>query len=354
MTVLTLKKQPSSKTNRLDFKNGRIELMHGSGGRAMAQLIEQLFLLEFDNDYLRQKNDQACFHVNNDRMVITTDAHVISPLFFPGGNIGCLAVHGTINDIAMAGAKPLYLTASFILEEGFPLIDLQKIVKSMAKAAQEANVAIIAGDTKVVEKGKGDGIFITTTGIGIVANHLCISGDQAKSGDKVIISGYIGDHGVAILSLRNNLQFQTTIQSDTQALHDLVAKMVETVPNIHCLRDPTRGGLATTLNELALQSKVGFMIEEEKIPIRNEVLGACELLGLDPLYVANEGKLVAICSAYESEKLLAAMREHPLGRESTIIGEVIEDKRNFVQLKTKMGGMRIVDWLIGEQLPRIC
>lgn len=354
MSVLTLKKQHSSKTNRLDFKNGRIELTHGSGGRAMAQLIEQLFLLEFDNDYLKQKNDQACFHVKSGRMVMTTDAHVISPLFFPGGDIGCLAVHGTINDIAMSGAKPLYLSASFILEEGFPLNDLQKIVKSMAKAAQEANVSIIAGDTKVVEKGKGDGVFITTTGIGVVANHIRISGDQAKLGDKVIISGYIGDHGVAIMSLRNNLQFQTTLQSDTQDLHDLVATMIDAVPDIHCLRDPTRGGLATTLNEWTLQSKVGFLIEEEKIPVRDEVLGACELLGLDPLYVANEGKLVAICSAKDSEKLLAVMRQHPLGRDSAIIGEVTDDKRNFVQLKTKMGGMRIVDWLIGEQLPRIC
>lgn len=354
MAGLALKNQHSSKINRLDFRNGRVEQIHGSGGRAMAQLIEQLFLLEFDNDYLKQKNDQACFNVDNGRMVMTTDAYVISPLFFPGGDIGCLAVHGTINDIAMAGAQPLYLTASFILEEGFPLVDLQIIVKSMAKAAREANVAIITGDTKVVEKGKGDGVFITTSGIGVVANHIHISGDRAKPGDKVIISGHIGDHGVAIMSLRNNLQFQTTIQSDTQALHDLVVAMVAAVPDIHCLRDPTRGGLATTLNELALQSNVGFFIEEEYVPIRNEVQGACELLGLDPLYIANEGKLVAICSANDSEKLLTIMRQHPLGRNAAIIGEVTDDKRNFVQLKTKLGGLRIVDWLVGEQLPRIC
>lgn len=354
MSVLTLKNQHSAKINRLDFKNGRIELSHGSGGRATAQLIEQLFLLEFNNEWLAQKNDQACFNVSSSRLVMATDAHVISPVFFPGGDIGCLAVHGTINDIAMAGAKPLYLTASFILEEGFPLADLQKIVKSMANAARDAHVAIIAGDTKVVEKGKGDGIFITTTGIGTVANHIHISGDQAKPGDKVIISGRIGDHGVAIMSLRNNLQFQTTIQSDTQALHDLVATMVNAVPGIHCLRDPTRGGLATTLNELAAQSSVGFLIEEIKIPIHNEVLGACELLGLDPLYVANEGKLIAICSANDSDTLLSAMRLHPFGKDAAIIGEVVEDPRKFVQLKTKMGGLRIVDWLAGEQLPRIC
>lgn len=354
MTAITLKNPFFTKTNRLDFKNGRVELIHGSGGRAMAQLIEQLFLQEFNNEWLAQKNDQACFNVSSGRMVMTTDAHVISPLFFAGGDIGCLAVHGTINDIAMSGAKPLYLTASFILEEGFPLADLQKIVQSMAKAAREANVSIIAGDTKVVEKGKGDGIFITTTGIGVVANHIHISGDQAKPGDKVIISGHIGDHGVAIMSLRNNLQFQTTIQSDTQSLHDLVAAMIDAVPNIHCLRDPTRGGLATTLNEWALQSNVGFLIDETKIPVRDEVLGACELLGLDPLYVANEGKLIAVCEANDSERLLTALHRHPLGKDAAIIGEVIEDPRKFVQLKTRMGGLRIVDWLVGEQLPRIC
>ncbi|MDF1930107.1 hydrogenase expression/formation protein HypE [Legionella pneumophila] len=263
-------------------------------------------------------------------------------------------MHGTVNDVAMSGAKPLYLTASFILEEGFPLNDLRKIVYSMADAARQAGVAIIAGDTKVVERGKGDGIFITTTGVGIVPAGIHISGDAAKPGDKIIVSGFIGDHGVAIMAHRNNLEFQTKVQSDTASLHGLVGEMVKAVPELHCLRDPTRGGLATTLNELALQSKVGFVIDESKIPIRTEVASACELLGLDPLYVANEGKLIAICPPEKAERLLTAMKAHPLGLHAEIIGEVIEDHRCFVQLKTKLGGLRIVDWLAGEQLPRIC
>lgn len=338
----------------LDIKHGRIELTHGSGGRAMTQLIDQLFFNAFDNPYLAQKNDAACFVVNQGKMVMTTDAHVVSPLFFPGGDIGSLSVHGTINDLSMMGAKPVYLAASFILEEGLSLADLQRIVNSMASAAKQANVFIIAADTKVVERGKGDGIFITTTGIGIVPEGVQISGDQAKAGDHVIVNGFIGDHGVAIMAHRNNLQFQTTLQSDTAALHELVAMMLEAVPQIHCMRDPTRGGLATTLNEIAQQSQVGFLIDENKIPIRPEVAGACELLGLDPLYVANEGKLLAICDAQNSEKLLQAMQQHPLGKHAVIIGEVIEDPRHFVQLQTKLGGRRIVDWLTGEQLPRIC
>lgn len=339
---------------KLNIKQATIDLSHGSGGRAMTQLIDQVFLAAFDNPWLAQKNDQACFEVTSGRMVMATDAHVISPLFFPGGDIGCLAVHGTINDIAMSGAKPLYLAASFILEEGFPLSSLQKIVESMAHAAKSANVYIIAGDTKVVERGKGDGVFITTTGVGIVPEGISISGDKAKIGDHVIVNGYLGDHGVAIMSQRNNLQFFTTIKSDTAALHDLVSHMINAVPMLHCLRDPTRGGLATTLNELARQSRVGFMIDENKIPIRTEVASACELLGLDFLYVANEGKCIAICPAEHSQRLLNAMHQHPLGKDAAIIGEVIEDPRHFVQLKTKLGGMRIVDWLVGEQLPRIC
>ncbi|KTC90567.1 hydrogenase expression/formation protein HypE [Fluoribacter dumoffii] len=342
------------KSPKLNIREGIINLAHGSGGRAMAQLIEQMFLTAFDNQWLAERNDQALFSVSAGRMVMTTDAHVISPLFFPGGNIGSLAVHGTVNDIVMSGAKPLYLSASFILEEGFPLADLQKIVESMAAAAQQANIAIISGDTKVVERGKGDGIFITTTGLGVVPEGVHISGNRAKPGDQVLVSGSMGDHGVAIMAHRNNLQFQTKIQSDTASLHDLVSYMIAAVPDIHCMRDPTRGGLATTLNEFALQSNVGFIIDENKIPIRTEVAGACELLGLDALYVANEGKLVAICALDDADTLLAAMRSHPLGMHAEIIGEVVEDPHHFVQLKTKLGGMRIVDWLTGEQLPRIC
>ncbi|MCL2298052.1 MAG: hydrogenase expression/formation protein HypE [Proteobacteria bacterium] len=338
----------------LDFENGRIDMSHGSGGRASAQLIDELFAEAFDNDYLRQGNDQAAFDVTAGRMVMSTDAHVVSPLFFPGGDIGCLSVHGTINDVAMAGARPLYLAASFVLEEGLPLADLKRIVDSMAAAAREAHVPIVTGDTKVVEKGKGDGVFITTTGIGVVPSGVDIRGDRARSGDKILVSGTIGDHGVAVMALREELSFETALRSDTAALHTLVAAMVAHVPDIHCLRDPTRGGLGTTLNELARQSGCGMVIHETALPVRPEVNAACEFLGLDPLYAANEGKLVAICAAEDAERLLAAMRAHPLGSQAAIIGEVIEDDHRFVQMKTAFGGSRIVDWLTGEQLPRIC
>jgi len=338
----------------VDFKHGRVDMTHGSGGRAMAQLIEELFLAAFDNEWLRQQNDQAAFTVPGGRMVMATDSHVVSPLFFPGGDIGCLSVHGTINDVAMAGARPLHLAAGFILEEGFPLADLQRIVLSMAAAAKEAGVPIVTGDTKVVEQGKGDGVFITTTGVGIVPGGVDIRGDRARPGDRILVSGMLGDHGVAIMSLRENLSFDTTIASDTAALHGLVAAMVAAVPDIHCLRDPTRGGLATTLNEIARQSGCGMTIRERTLPIRAEVNAACEFLGLDPLYVANEGKLVAICAPEDADRLLAAMRAHPQGRDAAIVGEVIADPHHFVQMETSFGGRRVVDWLTGEQLPRIC
>ena len=338
----------------VDFKHGRVDMTHGSGGRAMAQLIEELFLAAFDNEWLRAANDNACFAVPNGRMVMATDSHVVSPLFFPGGDIGCLSVHGTVNDVAMSGARPLYLAASFILEEGFPLADLKRIVESMAQAAREAGVAIVTGDTKVVEQGKGDGVFITTTGIGVVPEGVNISGDRAQPGDAILVSGTLGDHGVAIMSSRESLGFETTIRSDTAALHDLVARMVAAVPDIHVLRDPTRGGLATTLNEIARQSGVGMLLREEAIPVRQEVEAACEFLGLDPLYVANEGKLICLCAAEHAETLLAVMRAHPLGAEAAIIGSVHADPQHFVQMETGFGGKRIVDWLTGEQLPRIC
>ena len=357
MTETMIRNSPGIKKPcgpKLNFKTGCIDLSHGSGGRATAQLISQLFFPAFQNEWLAQQNDCALFPVGTGRMVMTTDGHVISPLFFPGGDIGSLSVNGTINDIAMAGARPLYLSASFILEEGFPLSDLKTIVTSMATAARKANVSIITGDTKVVERGKGDGVFITTTGVGVVPHGINISGNNARPGDHVIISGYMGDHGVAIMSQRNNLQFFTTIQSDTAPLHDLVLQMITTAPNLHCLRDPTRGGIATTLNEWALQSQVGFIINEQKIPIRTEVASACELLGLDAMYVANEGKLLAICAPQDSPSLLAAMREHPQGTDAAIIGEVVDDSRCFVQLQTNTGGLRMMDWLSGEQLPRIC
>ena len=321
----------------------------------MAQLIEELFCAALANEYLAQGNDGAVLPTpQSGRMVMTTDAHVVSPLFFPGGDIGCLSVHGTVNDLAVMGARPLWLAASFILEEGFPLADLKCIVDSMAHAARAAGVSIVTGDTKVVERGKGDGVFITTTGVGVVADGLVLSGERARAGDVILLSGAIGDHGMAIMSKRENLTFDAPIESDTAALNGLVADMLASGADIHVMRDPTRGGLATTLNEIAKQSGVGMVLDEAGIPLRPVVEAACEFLGFDPLYIANEGKLVAICAADDAARLLAVMRAHPLGRESAIIGTVQADPHHFVQMKTRFGGQRIVDWLSGEQLPRIC
>jgi len=338
----------------VDFKHGCVDLSHGGGGRAMAQLIDELFRRAFDNEWLRQGNDQAMFTVPPGRLVVATDSHVVSPLFFPGGDIGCLSVHGTINDVAMSGAVPLYLAAAFILEEGFALADLKRIVDSMAAASKEAGVPVVTGDTKVVEKGKGDGVFITTTGVGVVPEGIVISGDRARPGDRVLVSGTVGDHGMAVMSQRESLAFGTDLRSDTAALHGLVAAMIEAVPEVRVLRDPTRGGLATTLNEIAAQSGVGMLIDEAAVPVLGAVEAACEFLGLDPLYVANEGKLIAICASEDAAPLLAAMRAHPLARDAAIIGEVVEDPHHFVQMRTRFGGKRIVDWLTGDQLPRIC
>ena len=340
---------------RLDFKNGRVDLSHGAGGRAMGQLIEDVFLAAFDNDWLRAGNDQSAFDVTAGRMVMTTDAYVVSPIFFPGGDIGSLAVNGTINDIAMAGARPLYLSASFVIEEGFPLADLKRIAVSMAEAARAAGAPIITGDTKVVERGKADKVFVATTGVGVAPTGLFLSSDAGRPGDVVILSGTIGDHGVAVMSKRENLEFETEIRSDSAALHGLVAEMVAAAgPSLRVMRDPTRGGIAATLNELAHRSNVGFSIEEEAIPVRAEVAAACEFLGLDPLNVANEGKLIAIAAPEGAEALLAAMRAHPLGADAAIIGRAVEDDNCFVEMRTAFGGGRIVDWLAGEQLPRIC
>ncbi len=339
----------------LDIKHGRIDLSHGSGGRAMAQLIEELFSAAFDNEYLRQGNDGALLPVPaGGRMVMAADAHVVSPLFFPGGDIGCLSVHGTINDVAVMGAKPLWLSASFILEEGFPLADLKRIVESMAAAAKEAGVPIVTGDTKVVEQGKGDGVFITTTGVGIVPEGTNLSGDLAQPGDRILVSGTLGDHGMAIMAERESLGFSAPIRSDTAALHGLIDALLASGAQVRVLRDPTRGGLATTLNEIARQSKVGMMLQEKALPVNPEVAAACEFLGLDPLYVANEGKLVVIVAAEDEAKALAAMRTHPLGQRAVTVGSVHEDPHHFVQMTTAFGGKRIVDWLTGEQLPRIC
>jgi len=340
--------------DRLSFRTGSVDMTHGGGGRAMADLIRDLFHRHLANPILDQGHDAALFDVPAGRLVMSTDGHVVSPLFFPGGDIGALAVHGTLNDVAMAGAKPLYMTAGFILEEGFPLADLERIVLSMAHAAREADVPIVTGDTKVVEKGKGDGVFITTTGLGVVPDGVHIAAQNARPGQAILVSGSLGDHGVAILSKRENLEFETGIRSDSAALHTLVAAMVEEVPGIAVLRDPTRGGLAATLNEIARTARVGMVLDEAVIPVKPDVAAACELLGLDPLHVANEGKLICLCAAEDAERLLAVMRRHPLGEHAAVIGEVVEDETGLVRMKTGFGGQRIVDWLAGEQLPRIC
>lgn len=347
-------------TRPLDIKHGRIDMGHGAGGKAAAQLIAELFVAELDNPFLRQGDDGAVlplptFAAGPGRLVMATDGHVVSPLFFPGGDVGCLAVHGTVNDVAMLGATPLYLSASFILEEGFPLADLQRIVRSMAQAAHEAGVPVVTGDTKVVEKGKGDGVFISTTGVGVLPPGVDISGRNARVGDVLLLSGSVGDHGMAVLSQRESLAFETTLLSDTAALHTLVAALLAAAPGgVRALRDPTRGGLAITLNEIAQQSGVGMLLQEAAIPVKPQVDAACELLGLDPLYVANEGKLVAVCAPEAAEAALAALRAHPLGAEAAIIGTVTDDPHQFVQMATRFGGRRVVDWLSGEQLPRIC
>ncbi|MGJ4949583.1 hydrogenase expression/formation protein HypE [Bradyrhizobium sp. HKCCYLS20291] len=340
---------------RLDLKNGCVDLSHGAGGRAMAQLIAGLFHEAFGNEWLARGNDQSAFDVAAGRMVMTTDGYVVSPLFFPGGNIGSLAVHGTVNDIAMAGARPLYLSASFIIEEGFPFSDLKRIADAMGQAAREAGIAIITGDTKVVERGKADGVFISTAGVGVLPDGLDLSADKARPGDRVLLSGSLGDHGVAIMSKRQNLTFDTEIVSDSAALHDLVAAMVVAGGRgIRLMRDPTRGGLAATMNEIAQQSNLGFRLQEETIPVKPAVAAACELLGLDPLHVANEGKLVAVVAPELAGAVLAAMKAHPLGHDAADIGEAVADDHRFVQMATSFGGGRIVDWLSGEQLPRIC
>jgi hydrogenase expression/formation protein HypE len=351
-------KNQKTYTRPLDIKRGHIDMSHGAGGKAAAQLIEELFLAELDNPFLRQGDDGAVLPLPpqaGGRLVMATDGHVVSPLFFPGGDVGCLSVHGTLNDVAMLGAQPLYMSASFIIEEGYPLVDLQRIVRSMAAAAREAGVPVVTGDTKVVEQGKGDGVFISTTGVGWLPPGIEISGRNARVGDVLLVSGTLGDHGVAVMSQRESLAFETTIESDTAALHTLVADMLAAAPGaVRVLRDPTRGGLATTLNEIAHQSGVGMVLQESDIPVRAQVDAACELLGLDPLYVANEGKLVAVVAPEAADAVLAAMRAHPRGQEATCIGVVIEDSHHFVQMKTRFGGSRVVDWLTGEQLPRIC
>jgi hydrogenase expression/formation protein HypE len=329
-------------------------LGHGSGGKLSAELVRDIFLPAFRNPALSRLDDQAIVPVNGSRIAVTTDSFVVKPLFFPGGDIGSLAVHGTVNDLAMGGAQPLFLSAAFIIEEGLSIEMLRRVVSSLQGAAEAAGVQVITGDTKVVEKGKGDGLFINTTGIGLVPDGLEMSADRARPGDKVLLSGPIGEHGIAILAQREGLEFESRIESDSAALHTLVAEMLRVTQSIRCMRDPTRGGLSSALNEIATQSKVGIELDEGAIPIREEVRGACEMLGLDPLYVANEGKLIAIIETGVIEEVLTAMRKHPLGRHARIIGEATEKNRGLVTMRTPLGTTRIVDMLAGDQLPRIC
>jgi len=333
---------------------GLIQLDQGSGGRAMHELIDSLFVSAFKNPLLEERNDSAVFEIRGGRLAMTTDSYVVDPIFFPGGNIGSLAVHGTVNDLAMRGATPLYITAGFILEEGLAYGDLEKVVLSMAEAAREAGVQVIAGDTKVVPRGKADKVFINTCGIGTVPEGIDIRGQNARPGDLVLINGTIGDHGMAVLCKREGLAFENEIQSDAASLNGLVGLMLDAFPGIHVLRDPTRGGVATTLNEIAEQSGVGIRLFEEALPIREDVLGACEVLGLDPLYVANEGKVLAVIPADGADAVLEVMRRHPLGQASCRIGEIVSDNPGRVFLRTQIGGHRLVDMLRGEQLPRIC
>jgi len=333
----------------------RIVMGHGSGGRLSHELVEHLFLPPFDNPALRAGDDAGVVQLApGSRLAISTDSHVVTPLFFPGGDIGRLAVCGTVNDVAMMGATPLYLAAGFILEEGLEATILQCVAASMQAAAKEAGVSIVAGDTKVVQKGRADGLYITTTGVGVIPSGVNIGGAQAQPGDRVIVSGTLGDHGIAVLAARGELGFQTEIESDVAPLNGLVSAMLSASPGVHVLRDPTRGGLATTLNEIARQSNVCILLDENSLPVKPGVRAACEMLGFDPLYVANEGKLIAIVSPREAQKVLDAMRAHRYGKDAVSVGEVQAVPSKRVLMKTAIGTTRVVDVLAGEMLPRIC
>lgn len=329
-------------------------LAHGGGGTLSHQLISKLFFSQFDNELLNEQHDSAIFNIDKSRLAFTTDSYVVQPIFFPGGNIGELAVNGTVNDLVVSGAKPIYISAGFIIEEGLPIEDLWKIVLSMKEAARKAGVKIITGDTKVVDKGKGDKIFINTTGIGIIKEGINISPKRCVPGDKIILSGRIADHGIAIMSAREGLEFETAIVSDTAPLNELFDCIEKFGNKIHVMRDPTRGGLSSSLNEIAEIANVGMLIEEEKIPILDEVKGACEILGLDPLYIANEGKMIAIVANEIADDVFKEWRKTGLGKEAEIIGEVTLENPGTVVMKTTIGSKRIVDMISGEQLPRIC
>jgi hydrogenase expression/formation protein HypE len=335
----------------------RILLGHGSGGRLTAELIQNLFVPAFGNEVLAALEDQATLHVHGlkgQRLAFTTDSFVVRPIFFPGGDIGRLAVHGTVNDLAVGGAQPLFLSAAFILEEGLALADLERVVASMRQACAEAGVALVTGDTKVVDRGKGDLVFITTSGIGLVPEGRSLSIGNGRPGDRVLVSGTIGDHGIAIMSVREGIEFETVLESDSAPLNHLTRALLEACPAIRCMRDPTRGGLASALNELAAASRVGVRLDEATLPVRPEVRGACEMLGLDALYVASEGKLIAVVPREDAGRALAALRAHPLGKNAAIIGEVVAEHPGMVTMRTLVAGERVVTLLAGEQLPRIC
>ena len=335
----------------------RVLLGHGSGGRLSADLVHRLFLPAFNNEVLARLDDQAICSLSphsDARVAFTTDSFVVRPIFFPGGDIGRLAIHGTVNDLAVGGAIPLFISAAFILEEGLPIDDLKRVAASMRQACDEAGVTLVTGDTKVVDRGKGDQIFITTSGIGVVPHGRTLSASSCRPGDRILVSGTIGDHGIAIMSVREGLEFETRLESDTASLASLTNVMLEACPDIRCMRDPTRGGVSSALHEIAAASGVGVKLDEASIPVRSEVRGACEILGLDPLYVANEGKLIAIVPGDGAETLLGVMRAHPLGSNAAIIGEVVADHVGMVVMRSLVGGTRVVTMLAGEQLPRIC
>ena len=341
------------------IRDKAITMAHGGGGRAMRELIERLVVPAFSNPLLAPLEDQARIglrglHEIGDRLAFTTDSYVVSPLFFPGGDIGKLAICGTVNDLAMAGAVPLFLSCGLIIEEGLPTADLERVLASMSALARQTGVSVVTGDTKVVNRGAADKLFINTAGIGVIAAGVNISASRARPGDAIIVNGTLGDHGVAILVARNELDLQTDLASDCQPLHGLVQAMLAACADIHCLRDATRGGLATVLNEFAISSKVGMRLQESALPLKPEVRGACEMLGLDVLYMANEGKLVAVVPREHAEAVLAAMRAHSAGVDSAIVGEVLAEPAGHVILNTLFGGERVVDMLVGEQLPRIC
>ncbi len=331
-----------------------IVLAHGSGGKLSHQLMEKMVLPQFRNELLEPLHDGAIFSIGSQRVAFSTDSYVVSPIFFPGGDIGKLAVHGTVNDLAMCGARPLYLSVGFILEEGTPMEEFWRVVQSMREAAIAAGVMLVTGDTKVVDRGKADKIFVNTSGIGLIPDGINIGPRRAQPGDKVIMSGTMAVHGIAIMSVREGLEFESEIASDTAPLNGLVETILAASKDIHVLRDPTRGGITSALTEIAQAARVGMLLKEGAIPISEDVKGACEILGLDPLYVANEGKLLAIVAPEEAEKLVEAMKSHPLGRDAAIIGEVTVDHPGLVMMRTRVGGTRIVDMLSGEQLPRIC